>query len=467
MLDIVAFDDRTQQHPSDSNLPEWLPKHEFLMIIIAPAGSGKTTLLLNIILRAYKQYWQRIRIFSPTINNDAKWEHVKTAKGVLMPSERQERAKKDGAQKEEPSNKEDEKNNNKGRKEEEGEDWCVSEGVDNIMTMKENQIIDPFDRTSGGKAGRRKRIGLSKEWYEKAIGIKASDDKQPDDEATLKIYQQEKKVQRERLLSKNQRLNRLSAVIVKPPVPEMHKQLKDLGKSVYKQYHQKPPPLPTKIERPAKLERAKAYTPNTRGNDDKDQLKIPEEDMYEEYSEDTLNKEMDDIDEMVKEAKKEGTLLELASKMDRALWVFDDMVGSGLFNLKRDNPFKRLTVRRRHYYSSLIGVTQAYKEIPKTTRTNANCLILFRIDSKEELTLIYKEYPMGLAFKDWLKLVEYCTYKPYTFALFNLQTSDPNYRIVRNFDEPLSIETQTKILGHPPREPLDTDGYDPDSDSEY
>lgn len=451
MLDVIAFDDRSQKHPGDTDLPEWLPKHEFFMLIVAPAGSGKTTLLLNIILRAYAQYWQRIFIFSPTINNDAKWEHVKKAKNVLMSSERQEeRFKKKGASNNESMDSAKKEDKNKKKPKEKGsDDWCVSEEVDAIMNMKENHIIDPFDLVGrGSQARRRRRIGLSKEWYERAVGkSNDKDNENQNEEESSRIYAIQKKIQRDTLLTKNQRMNKISAVLLRPPVPEMHKQLKDLSTSVFKdtsssssKMHKRDIPQPKK-----EVKKVEGNTDNS----------IDEDDLYEEYAEDNLMKVMDEIDDQVKNAKKEGK--ELTEGVDRTLWVFDDMVGSGLFNNKRDNAFKRLSVRRRHYYSSVIGVTQAYKEIPRTARTNTNCLILFRIDSEEELKLIYMEYPMGLKYKDWVKIVDYCTREPYTFALFNLQTSDLDNRIVKNFDEPLSIETQTQLLGHNPRESVETE----------
>jgi len=86
MLSVVPFDDRSQHHPTDCQLPDWLPKHEFLMLIIAPAGSGKTTLILNILMRIYPSYWQRMYIFSPTIHNDSKWQHLKECKTLLAAS---------------------------------------------------------------------------------------------------------------------------------------------------------------------------------------------------------------------------------------------------------------------------------------------------------------------------------------------------------------------------------------------
>lgn len=47
-----------------------LPFHEFSMLMVAPRGSGKTTLVLNLISKLYKQYFQRVVVFSPTQHGD-------------------------------------------------------------------------------------------------------------------------------------------------------------------------------------------------------------------------------------------------------------------------------------------------------------------------------------------------------------------------------------------------------------
>ena len=473
MLDVVAFDDRSQKHPTDANLPEWLPKHEFLMIIVAPAGSGKTTLLLNIILRIYKQYWHRILIFSPTIHNDAKWQHVKDAQGVLMNSER-----RDNKERKKPAMGTDEGEEVKGGvagvEQDDDEEWDTNPEVDDIKKLKENQIIDPFDKVSKNNSNRvKRRIGLSKEWYERALGMDNYGLPSSSSSANPSVYiQNQKKVQRDRLMSKNQRINRLSSIIIRPPMPEMHKQLRDVGSSIFRDPWQEAREKQGKKQgkkqqnTTVKKEVPKPPTePAASPVNGSDPLSIEEDDLYEEYDENKLMSIMKEIDDKVKEAGESGK--DMVQSIDRTLWVFDDMVGSGLFNNKRNNAFKRLTVRRRHFYSSLVGVTQAYKEIPKTTRTNANSLILFRIDSDEELHTIYKEYPMGLKLKDWLRIVDYCTREPYHFIMFNLQTSDLNHRITHNFDNPLTLEKQSQILGHAPRETFDNADDDDEDDDGY
>ena len=85
-LSIVGFDDRSQRHPEGIILPDYMPKHEFFMLIVAPAGCGKTTLILNLLLRIYKNYFHDIVVFSPTIHNDQKWKYLTEETKVLRPN---------------------------------------------------------------------------------------------------------------------------------------------------------------------------------------------------------------------------------------------------------------------------------------------------------------------------------------------------------------------------------------------
>ena len=46
-------------------------------IILGPSGSGKTVLLQNMILNIYRDCFNRIYVFSPSIDVDSSWELVK------------------------------------------------------------------------------------------------------------------------------------------------------------------------------------------------------------------------------------------------------------------------------------------------------------------------------------------------------------------------------------------------------
>ena len=52
-------------------------KHEVAPKLTGPSGSGKTVLLINMILDIYKNCFERIYIWSPSINVDSVWLPVK------------------------------------------------------------------------------------------------------------------------------------------------------------------------------------------------------------------------------------------------------------------------------------------------------------------------------------------------------------------------------------------------------
>lgn len=386
-LSIKQFDDRSQKHPTGFKLPDWMPKHEFLMLVVAPAGSGKTTLLLNILISIYKGYWHKIAIFSPTIHTDAKWEHLKEENNILMP-------------------------------------------------MKKGQSPQNSDSDNEGTSTQRKPLSkkelvkqMEDMMYERdpLIKIKNKKGKSSYKAVYAKDKQQKLDVKENKLKHEVMKMDYLMRNILQFPTDNDY-EARFLRKLSGHHYNI----LQLQNE---KEDLSEAENINTLPG--KRHLAMKESDFHEEYDESALDEIMDQQDRLTEKLKKQKK--SLVENMPRLLWVFDDMVGSGLFNLRRDNSFKRLCVRRRHFYSSVIAVTQAYKEIPKTSRTNNNILILFRIDSDEELLAIYREYPMGLKHKEWLAVYNYCTRDPYTFIMFNLQTSNPDYKISKNFNEPLSL----------------------------
>lgn len=126
---------------------------------------------------------------------------------------------------------------------------------------------------------------------------------------------------------------------------------------------------------------------------------------------------------------------------DRVLFLFDDMVGSSLFSMSRQaNPFLELNIRHRHFNCSLIEVSQAYKEIPKTVRTNWSGLILFSIANMAELDVIYEEYPMGKTKEAWMVLYQHAVAEPYSFLFINYQKKDPKQRMLKRFESYLVMQ---------------------------
>jgi hypothetical protein len=168
--------------------------------------------------------------------------------------------------------------------------------------------------------------------------------------------------------------------------------------------------------------------------------KIPEENFYHEYTEDTLDKILARQKQIIDVLKKHEQPKYLA---DRILLIFDDLVGSALFSSARDNLFKGFNTRHRHYSASVIMVSQGYKEIPKTIRTNWSALILFEIANDKEVECIYEENTMGMHKNDWLEMYKYAITEPYSFMYMNAK-KPKHLRIMKRFDKYLFHKEERK-----------------------
>lgn len=158
-------------------------------------------------------------------------------------------------------------------------------------------------------------------------------------------------------------------------------------------------------------------------------FKIPEESFYEEYDTSTLQEIMDEQMVVVKALKKYGKSKHMAN---RILFIFDDLVGSTLFSNHRGNPFKKLNTNHRHYSASILEVSQAYKELPKTVRTNFSALIIFEIPNEKEIEVIYDENPMYMKKRNWMELYEHAVDGDHDFLYINYQ-KPKRLRMMKNF----------------------------------
>jgi hypothetical protein len=164
--------------------------------------------------------------------------------------------------------------------------------------------------------------------------------------------------------------------------------------------------------------------------------RIPEENFHLDYDEEFLKSIVAEQMDFVKVLKKHGKSKHLAN---RVLFIMDDLVGSTLFTNARQNTFKGLNTRHRHASASIIMVTQAYKEIPKTIRTNFSCLIVFEIPNDKELEVIYEENSLYMKRKDWLEAYEFCVAGDHDFMFINYQ-KQKRLRLMKNFDQVVFVD---------------------------
>ena len=163
---------------------------------------------------------------------------------------------------------------------------------------------------------------------------------------------------------------------------------------------------------------------------------IPEEHFFDKYDDASFMEIMEEQKTVIDMLKKMGEPKYLAN---RILIIFDDLVGSALFSGSRGSYFKGVNTRHRHYSSSFLMVSQGYKEIPKTIRTNWTCLIVFAIGNEREVFVIYEEFAMGLNNDNWLELYRYATEEDHSFLYINFQ-KPRRLRMMKNFMSHLWIE---------------------------
>lgn len=121
---------------------------------------------------------------------------------------------------------------------------------------------------------------------------------------------------------------------------------------------------------------------------------------------------------------------------DRLCVVIDDCAGT--FKNTNNNPMVNYVIKHRHYSSSPIIVTQAYKAIPKTIRTNCNAHIYFDIGNRSELKAIYEEAGDGLAEDIWMAMYNHAVKsQPYSFLYFN-NMFPPGKRFYNRFEHLLA-----------------------------
>jgi hypothetical protein len=177
-----------------------------------------------------------------------------------------------------------------------------------------------------------------------------------------------------------------------------------------------------------------------KGEEDKFTGKIPEQNFITHYDENTLMDIIGEQQRVVEMLKEDGKSRHMA---DRILLLFDDLVGSALFSRRQDSPFTILNTTHRHKSASIIMVTQAYREIPKTIRTNYSCLILFFIANEKEIEAIMEEYPFSMKKEQWLQVYNYCVAEPYSFMFCNL-LEDGKSTVMKKFNQKVYLKPVTQ-----------------------
>ena len=144
-----------------------------------------------------------------------------------------------------------------------------------------------------------------------------------------------------------------------------------------------------------------------------------------EYSDD-MNDVLDDINNYNKNRDK------------KVLIVFDDMIADFEYNKNFKRIIKELFYRARKINVSIVFITQSYFRALKDARLNISHYILMKIGNKKELKRIAEEKSGHLDYKDFLKICNYCTRKPYSFMTIDARPT-ATIPFKKNFNDVMNL----------------------------
>ena len=125
----------------------------------------------------------------------------------------------------------------------------------------------------------------------------------------------------------------------------------------------------------------------------------------------------------------------------KELIVFDDMIADIEYNKNFKRIIKELFYRARKINVSVVFITQSYFRALKDARLNSTHYILMKIGNKKELKRIAEEKPGHLDYKDFLKIYNCCTRKPYSFMTIDTRrTASVTFK--KKINEPIDLSKE-------------------------
>lgn len=120
------------------------------------------------------------------------------------------------------------------------------------------------------------------------------------------------------------------------------------------------------------------------------------------------------------------------------LVVFDDFLTESDKTLKE---IAKFFVKGRHRGVSVIFISQSYYGTPSLIRKNSDLVFLLKLNTKGDLSRFLKEYQLSdIKIDDLIKIYEQIKKDSQAnFMLFDLNNSDPGYKIRYNFT-PIKIQ---------------------------
>jgi hypothetical protein len=112
-----------------------------------------------------------------------------------------------------------------------------------------------------------------------------------------------------------------------------------------------------------------------------------------------------------------------------SLIVMDDLVNE---SAKKQQPISEYYIRARKKGVSLVYISQSFFAIPKMIRNNVNYIILKQVASQKNLTMILKDFSLGITREQAMELYKDATKDFTSFLLLDLDNPKKPFR--KGFD---------------------------------
>ena len=120
-------------------------------------------------------------------------------------------------------------------------------------------------------------------------------------------------------------------------------------------------------------------------------------------------------------------------KDQKILIVFDDMIADMINNKKLSSIVTELFIRSRKLNISLVFITQSYFKVSIDVRLNTTHFFIMKILNKRQLQQIALNHSSDIDFKDFIKIHQKCTDRPYSVLVNDTTlTSDNPLRFRKN-----------------------------------
>ena len=121
---------------------------------------------------------------------------------------------------------------------------------------------------------------------------------------------------------------------------------------------------------------------------------------------------------------------------NNSLIVLDDLVNE---SAKKQQPISEYFIRARKKGVSLVYISQSFYSIPKLIRNNVNYIILKQVSSQKNLTMILKDFSLGITREQAMELYKDATKDFTSFLLLDLDNPKKPFR--KGFDHFYEIDT--------------------------